>query len=626
MELLNATDIQFGSFPALQVWKGSNLLWNRGFYWTGLGANDNWNTADNWNGSKAPVSNSVLTFAGTNRLTAFNNFATDTPFNSISFDSTAGMFQLSGNRLTIGAGGFANNSTNLQTINNDIKLSTGNNIIKASSNMTLNGVLSGIGSITKTGSAVLNLAGTNIYTGKTIVSQGTLNTTGANKISNSSIVEVQTGATFSIGGSETVASLEGAGTVLLGANALTVSSANTATFVGLISSTTGAFTKSGTGTQTLSSLTLGGALTHSGGTLNIFGTLSTNKDIYFCDGTTTTANISGANIFQTNVGPGATPRGFQVARNATNTGTLTITDSNISLYGGLMIGDNRSTGSNGTIVVESGSFDAGINGSSWLSGPTSILSVNGGSYGTAQIWLAGGHATDNPTPTHVFNINNGTVTLSGVWNGTTFLQNQAQVTFGTSTAGVNSNDTLNLNGGTFKLNHITGTAGTSPGFNTNTVNFNGGIYDYDKGFNGRSLPNNLPIRTTWNLVIKSGGAKISVFSGATLTMNVAFTNDGGNGGLVKLGPGTLALGNLNHSYNGSTDISAGTLTRVVSAATATFTNTTLSVNFSTPPNINDAFRFFPGSTVQSYPSISLIGAPGRAGSFDSSTSTLSIIS
>lgn len=632
MELLSATNLQFGFFPVMQVWKGASLLWNRGFYWTGLGADNNWTTANNWTGSRSPIANTLLTFAGTNRLTAFNNFTTDTSFGSISFDSTAGQFQLSGNRLTIGTGGFANNSSTLQTINNDIKLNAGGNIIKAVGDMSFNGVLSGVGSITKSGNGTVTLRGANTYTGKTVVAQGTLTTSTANRISDSSTVEVQSGATFSIGGSETIASLEGAGTVSIGGNNLTVSSANTATFVGLLSSTTGTFTKSGIGTQTLSAGNLGGVLTHTGGTLNISGNFTTSKDFTLCQGTAAApanANFTGT-ITQTNQGPQGAPRSFTVAQNANNVGTLTVSGANVTLYGGLMIGDNNSTGSNGTIILNSGSFNTGLNNGTWFAGPSATIVVDSGTYTTTQTYIGGGgNATNNPTPVSVFTLNGGVVDITGPWNVSAYITNQANLMFGTSTAGVSSRSTFNLNGGSLKLNQVTGNTPVVGTTHTNTINFNGGTFDYDKGTD-RSLPAVTPAGVTWNLIIKNGGAKISVYSGRTLTMAVPFSNDGGGGGLTKLGPGTFAMGSLAHTYTGTTNISAGTITVAKTTgavtATATFTNTTLTVSFNTPPSIGDSFKFFPGATTQTYASVSLIGAPGRSAVYDSLTSTLSTIS
>ena len=100
----------------------------------------------------------------------------------------------------------------------------------------------------------------------------------------------------------------------------------------------------------------------------------------------------------------------------------------------------------------------------------------------------------------------------------------------------------------------------------------------------------------------------------------------GSGNLVKDNTSTLTLSSNRCTYTGFTSILSGSIITTKDTATATFTPTTLTVNFSTPPNVGDAFRFFSGSTVQTYASVSLIGAPGRTASYDSTTSTLSTIS
>jgi autotransporter-associated beta strand protein len=183
MELLSATDIQFGTFPVSQVWKGAVLLWNRGFYWNGLGADNNWSTANNWSNATTPIANSFLTFAGTTRLSPFNDFVTDTTFGAVTFNSNAGTFQLAGNKLIIGNSGFTNNSTNTQTINNNVVLSPGNNIVNCTSGpITFAGALSGTGSIVKNGSSTLTYSGVSTYTGQTIINQGTLTVTSASTL------------------------------------------------------------------------------------------------------------------------------------------------------------------------------------------------------------------------------------------------------------------------------------------------------------------------------------------------------------------------------------------------------------------------------------------------------------
>lgn len=208
MNLLSATDIQFGTLPALQVWKGANLVWSRGFFWIGLGADNNWTTAANWFNATTPLADSLLTFAGTTRLSPFNDFATDTTFSGITFHSNAGAFQLSGNKLIIGNSGFTNNSTNTQTINNNVVLSTGNNIADCTSGpITFAGALSGTGSIVKNGASTLTYSGVSTYTGQTIINQGNITITSASTlngvISGAGSLTKSTASTLTLGASNT---------------------------------------------------------------------------------------------------------------------------------------------------------------------------------------------------------------------------------------------------------------------------------------------------------------------------------------------------------------------------------------------------------------------------------------
>lgn len=494
---------------------------------------------------------------------------------------------------------------------------------------TLSTITAGAIDFIKDGIGVLTLSGANTYTGKTIVKRGTLATNAANRISDASVVEVSSGATFQIGGAETIAGLDGSGTVAFGANNLTLSVSGTANFSGNLTNTTGNFTKGGTGSQTLSGTSsISGVFIHSGGDLILSGSLTSNKDIMLCRGTSAApANcvITGT-IIQTNSGPQGGPRGFNIAQDQNQVGTLTINGANISLFSGVFIGDNNSTGSNGTIVLNSGTI-AG-NGGIWLAGPAGTITINGGTFSGHQLYISGGgNATNNPNPLSVININNGIFDI----NNPSAL-NQSNIIFGTSTAGVSSTNTINLNGGSLKFNQFTCNNPASGQTQINNVNFNGGILDFDKG-TSRNLPGNTPIGTTWNFIIKNGGAIVSVHTTATLTIAVAFSNDGGNGGLTKTGTGTLALGNFSHSYNGSTSVLAGTITRVVSNGgsspgtvngTATFTNTTLSVSFNIVPSSGMTFKFFPSATTQSYASVTLTNGGGLTPSYNSATSTLTL--
>ena len=67
--------------------------------WTGLGSDNNWGTAGNWNST--PSFPTGLTFAGVTRLTNTNNLSAIT-VNGFTFDAAAGAFVLNGNDITLG--------------------------------------------------------------------------------------------------------------------------------------------------------------------------------------------------------------------------------------------------------------------------------------------------------------------------------------------------------------------------------------------------------------------------------------------------------------------------------------------------------------------------------------------
>ncbi len=186
--------------------------------WTGSN-NANWSTASNW--STAPINGSSLIFDGTSRVANTNDSLTNV--GSITFNSTAGAFTLTGNALSI-AGGIINKSTRTQTINLNLTLSgpqqfnaaSGNlgiggvvNLggttlsITGSANTAIGGAISGAGAITKSGSGTAALSGNSSYTGGTTVNSGTLivshvhglgqSRTNGLTINNTALVKITTG-------------------------------------------------------------------------------------------------------------------------------------------------------------------------------------------------------------------------------------------------------------------------------------------------------------------------------------------------------------------------------------------------------------------------------------------------
>src|SRR3954468_17392841 len=67
--------------------------------WTGNGADNNFQTAANWDVAAAP--GAVLGFAGTNKLNPNNDFPAATSFGGINFLTGAGAFTLNGNNIVL---------------------------------------------------------------------------------------------------------------------------------------------------------------------------------------------------------------------------------------------------------------------------------------------------------------------------------------------------------------------------------------------------------------------------------------------------------------------------------------------------------------------------------------------
>jgi len=177
--------------------------------WDGGGANDNWNTADNWAGNVAPVASGTtdLQFDGTTRLSATNNYTTNLTavFRSITFNADAGAFTLSGNTIgtTNSAVAYAitNNSSKTQTFNINLAYSVG-----GGSGLTLNSNVAGgallFGGNIAGGSAnnafTLGLNNTSgISSIRLSGSNSALSNTGLNSGNHVNVVEVNSNSAFS---------------------------------------------------------------------------------------------------------------------------------------------------------------------------------------------------------------------------------------------------------------------------------------------------------------------------------------------------------------------------------------------------------------------------------------------
>lgn len=264
------------------------MLYGQLSFWSGGGSDDNWSTPSNWGGTLPPNDSTArINFAVSPRITP----SLDTPWSihSLDFLPIAPTHTIGGSALTVGSGGVSNQSISIQSVIAPLivadeqiwSASAGKLIIGAlESTVVLNDILTlhagheidfyanltGQGSLIKTGTAALNLAGT-LAPADFTVAEGILRLAAPNRISDGIMLTTNALATFDLAGfNETLLSLDAAGPVTLGSATLQLN--GTSRLAGPLTGNGHLIANAGT-----SSVTIAGNATHTGGTSILSGAL-----------------------------------------------------------------------------------------------------------------------------------------------------------------------------------------------------------------------------------------------------------------------------------------------------------------------------------------------------------------
>lgn len=431
------------------------------------------------------------------------------------------------------------------------------------SDPSYSGVLSGSGSLIKSGGGTQILTGANTFTGTTSVTAGTLVLDHYQALQNSTLVTSSSGGAISFDNLTTIhlGGLAGDGNLSSGwaSRTLSVGANNeSTTYSGILSNgdpmNTLSLTKTGSGT-----LTLAGTNTFTGTTDIEQGTLAyVNRAAYFSNGSGANPIVRANGTVSFNLGDAPT---YFTSADITHV----FAHAFFSTGGTLALDTTHATGGAFTLsadLIDSDDGDNAVNltkngaGLLILAGATTYTGTTTINAGTLQFGNGGSISLTSAIVNHaglVFDHANN-VTYSGNLSGAgTFTKTGA----GTLLLAAENTYTggTHLHGGTTSIAADHGLGAAS------------GIV----GFDGGTLHSSTSFTTARATSLGAGGGTFDTATDTTLTWD---GNISGTGALTKLGDGTLQLGGSN-SYSGTTNVNAGTLR--LGSATALSPNTTLNV-------------------------------------------------
>lgn len=436
---------------------------------------------------------------------------------------------------------------------------------------SFSGTVTGNGSVTKVGTGILTLSGSNTHTGGTRIEGGQIRLGAADRLDASGEVAIGTGAVFDLGGfDQSVGRLvgigAGAGSVTLGSGTLTLGNGNASAAFGGAISGTGGLIKTGSGTATLSGTSsYGGATQVAGGTLLVDGALAATSGVTVASGATLggSGSIGGAVTIQSGgtLSAGNSPGTLTVSSLTLNSGSNTVFELNSpGVVGGptndLVIVDGIGAAGNlvlgGTLSATVASagyyrlFD--VTGGGAISGGFDTVTVSAPSVaGAAGIVYIAPSAAPNQVNLAV----TGSAQTLQFWDGA-------------DTGGNGSAD-----GGSGTWNATNTNWAASPGTSDPNAPWLGsvGVFQGSAGtvtVSGSQSFDTLQFNTDGYLLTGdalalgvAAGGTINTAAGVTTTIASVLV-DGGGTSLTKVGTGTLILTGLN-TYSGGTTVAGGTL-------------------------------------------------------------------
>lgn len=438
-------------------------------------------------------------------------------------------------KLNFNSGSISISSTdNGDQITGEVNTVSGTDIrISASSGntLTISAIIGGLGSVNKDGEGILILNQSNVYTGTTTISDGTLQLDASGTLSDSTPVNVSSKGIFDVNVTNTIASIEGSGIIdIASSTTLTAGDANDKVFSGVIQGA-GNFSKSGSGTLTLSGTnTYTGSTTINAGTISVASSANLGAtpgsadadNIIFNGGTlNTTADFTlGANKGITMTGAGT----IDIDAGTTLTYAGSITDSGVLTKSGT-----------GTLSLSGTSDNSG--GISVSAGTLISSSAEGLGSGTVTV-DSGASLKIDSTTTKITVGNNLNIVGSGISGET---NTGALLVDGL----IDLTGKITISGDTTitKNYYISGNSGPAGDYGDFTVNVSSG--------NAIENTNAADSETvTFNIVGNSKGKII---------LEDAISLAGASSGIIKQGYGELQLKSADNSYSGSLTISQGSV-------------------------------------------------------------------